>query len=62
MLEKLSGNRDRLHLAKNGLSDIPYEFSQCSPLKYLNLRDNKFREIPKAVCRERENVGYVDLI
>ena len=39
----------RLQLAHNKLRDIPLEFTNCSALKYLNLRDNKFMDIPKAV-------------
>ena len=39
----------RLQLAHNRLRDIPLEFTSCSTLKYLNLRDNRFDWIPKAV-------------
>ena len=38
-----------LHLAHNLLRSIAYEFSNCSTLKYLNLRDNRLKEIPQAV-------------
>ena len=38
-----------LHLAHNLLRSIAYEFSTCSTLKYLNLRDNRLKEIPQAV-------------
>ena len=40
---------DRLQLAHNRLRSMPLEFTSCSTLKYLNLRDNRFEEIPKAV-------------
>ena len=39
----------RLQLAHNQLSHIAYEFTGCSALRYLNLRDNRFRQVPKAV-------------
>lgn len=42
-------NRNRLHLAHNLLRSIAYEFSNCFALKYLNMRDNRLKEIPKAV-------------
>ena len=41
----------RLQLAHNQLSHIAYEFTGCSALRYLNLRDNRFRQVPKAVSR-----------
>lgn len=39
----------RLHLAHNEIWHIPYRFSECTPLRYLNLRGNRFKEFPKAV-------------
>ena len=39
----------RLQLVHNQLSHIAYEFTGCSALRYLNLRDNRFRQVPKAV-------------
>ena len=42
-------NPNRLHLAHNLLREIPYEFTNCLSLKYLNLRDNRFSDVPKAV-------------
>ncbi|KAL9073224.1 MAG: hypothetical protein Q9161_003056 [Pseudevernia consocians] len=40
---------ERLQLAHNQLSHIAYEFTGCSALRYLNLRDNRFRQVPKAI-------------
>lgn len=40
---------DRLQLAHNQIWHIPYSFAACTPLKYLNLRGNRFKEFPKAV-------------
>lgn len=39
----------RLQLAHNQLSHIAHEFTGCSALRYLNLRDNRLRQVPKAV-------------
>lgn len=39
----------RLQLAHNQLSHIAHEFTGCSALRYLNLRDNRFRQVPNAV-------------
>ena len=38
-----------LHLSHNEISHMPFRFQQCSILKYLNLRDNRFEDFPKAV-------------
>ncbi|KAL9099627.1 MAG: hypothetical protein Q9163_004902 [Psora crenata] len=40
---------ERLQLAHNQLRQISPDFSTCSALKYLNLRDNRFQEIPQAI-------------
>ncbi|KAL6714861.1 RAM signaling network component [Lecanora helva] len=40
---------ERLQLSYNAISQIPLEFTQCSALKYLNLRGNRFKEIPRAL-------------
>lgn len=42
-------NGHSLSLADNQIWHIPYRFAECSPIKYLNLRDNLFKEFPKAV-------------
>lgn len=39
----------RLQLAHNQLCHIAIEFASCSALRYLNLRDNIFKEVPKVV-------------
>ena len=39
----------RLQLAHNQIWHLPYRFTECTPLKYLNLRGNRFKEFPKAV-------------
>lgn len=42
-------HRSRLSLSNNYLVRIPYRFSECAHLRYLNIRANNFREIPKGV-------------
>lgn len=42
-------HRSRLSLSNNYLSRIPYRFHECAHLRYLNIRANNFREIPKGV-------------
>lgn len=47
----LTINHLRLQLGRNSLSRIGIEFTQCTALKYLNVRNNAFGEIPQAVSR-----------
>ncbi|RMZ86242.1 hypothetical protein DV737_g113, partial [Chaetothyriales sp. CBS 132003] len=42
---------DRLSLSHNQISLIPTRFSDCSHLRYLNIRSNLFRDIPKAIYK-----------
>lgn len=38
-----------LKLDYNHIWHIPYKFDECVMLKYLNLRNNRFKDFPKAV-------------
>jgi hypothetical protein len=40
---------ERLSLSHNQIWHIPLRFSECSQLRYLNIRTNVFREIPRGV-------------
>jgi hypothetical protein len=42
---------ERLSLSHNQIWHIPLRFSECSHLRYLNIRSNVFREIPRGVYR-----------
>ncbi|KAH8697192.1 putative cell morphogenesis protein Sog2 [Talaromyces proteolyticus] len=42
---------ERLSLSNNHLLHIPYRFSECAHLRYLNIRANNFREFPKGIYR-----------
>jgi len=40
---------ERLSLSHNQIWHIPLRFCECSQLRYLNIRNNVFREIPRGV-------------
>jgi hypothetical protein len=40
---------ERLSLSHNQIWHIPLRFAECSQLRYLNIRTNVFREIPRGV-------------
>ena len=42
---------ERLSLSHNQIWHIPLRFAECSQLRYLNIRTNVFREIPRGVSR-----------
>lgn len=42
---------ERLSLSHNQIWHIPLRFSECSHLRYLNIKSNVFREIPRGVYK-----------
>ncbi|KKA23902.1 Adenylate cyclase [Rasamsonia emersonii CBS 393.64] len=50
---------ERLSLSNNQLSRIPYRFSECAHLRYLNIRANNFREFPKGVYLSRNKISKI---
>lgn len=42
---------ERLSLSNNRIFHIPYRFSECCHLRYLNIRANNFREFPRGVYK-----------
>lgn len=52
LVELIKDDVERLSLSHNLLWLLPYKFSECSQLRYLNIRGNEFRDFPKAVCVE----------
>lgn len=42
---------ERLSLSQNQIWHIPLRFSECTHLRYLNIRSNVFREIPRGVYK-----------
>ncbi|KFG80544.1 hypothetical protein MANI_119668 [Metarhizium anisopliae] len=41
---------ERLALSHNQLSSLPVRLSECTSLRYLNIRANKIREFPLSLC------------
>ncbi|KAG8423257.1 RAM signaling network component [Metarhizium acridum] len=41
---------ERLALSHNQLSTLPSRFSECTSLRYLNIRGNQIKEFPTALC------------
>jgi hypothetical protein len=52
---------DRLALSHNLISTFPARFSECTSLRYLNVRNNVIREFPLAVCAAGLNF-FVQLV
>jgi hypothetical protein len=40
----------RLALSHNQLTSLPARFSECTSLRYLNIRGNQIKEFPMPVC------------
>ena len=51
VVELIKEEVDRLSLSHNQLWYIPPRFSECNHLRYLNIRSNVFREIPRGVYK-----------
>lgn len=51
VVELIKEEVDRLSLSHNQLWYIPPRFSECHHLRYLNIRSNVFREIPRGVYK-----------
>ncbi|KAL8687559.1 MAG: hypothetical protein Q9218_006303 [Villophora microphyllina] len=53
VIDILKVDVERLQLSHNQICYIPDVFSQCRPLKYLNLRHNLFQEFPSPVSIDK---------
>ncbi|KAL9617178.1 MAG: hypothetical protein Q9160_008032 [Pyrenula sp. 1 TL-2023] len=51
LVELIKDDVERLSLSHNLLWLLPYKFSECSQLRYLNIRGNEFRDFPKAIYK-----------
>ena len=51
VVDLIKAEVDRLSLSHNQLWYIPPRFSECIHLRYLNIRSNAFREIPRGVYK-----------
>ena len=45
----MTDNSDSLALSHNQLSSLPVRFSECTSLRYLNIRGNQIKEFPMTV-------------
>ena len=52
----------RLALSHNQLSSLPARFSECTSLRYLNIRGNQIKEFPMAVITPSPNPARLSLI
>ncbi|KIW27520.1 uncharacterized protein PV07_07252 [Cladophialophora immunda] len=51
VVDLIKAEVERLSLSHNQIWHIPLRFSECSHLRYLNIRSNVFREIPRGVYK-----------
>ncbi|TWU74886.1 RAM signaling network component [Metarhizium rileyi] len=51
---------ERLALSHNQLSSLPSRFSECTSLRYLNIRGNQIKEFPLSLC-ELSSLEILDL-
>ncbi|KAI1343907.1 RAM signaling pathway protein [Xylariaceae sp. FL0016] len=51
---------ERLALSHNKLSSFPSSFSECTSLRYLNVRNNHIREFPLSLC-DLKSLEILDL-
>ncbi|RDL38033.1 L protein [Venustampulla echinocandica] len=51
---------ERLALSHNQISTFPSRFSECTSLRYLNVRNNVIREFPQCIC-ELTSLEILDL-
>lgn len=50
VVDIIKNELERLALSHNKLSSLPSRFSECTHLRYLNLRANQIREFPPSLC------------
>lgn len=51
VVDLIKAEVERLSLSHNQIWHIPLRFSECTHLRYLNIRSNQFREIPRGVYK-----------
>jgi hypothetical protein len=52
----------RLALSHNQISTFPSRFSECTSLRYLNVRNNVIRDFPLCVCPQVKNREIEELL
>lgn len=50
VVDIIKNELERLALSHNQISTFPSRFSECTSLRYLNVRNNQIREFPQPIC------------
>ncbi|KAL3427653.1 cell morphogenesis protein [Phlyctema vagabunda] len=51
VVDIIKNELERLALSHNQISTFPLRFSECTSLRYLNVRNNVIREFPQSICQ-----------
>jgi Leucine-rich repeat (LRR) protein len=57
VVDIIKNELERLALSHNSLQSFPSRFSECTSLRYLNVRNNQIKEFPLPVGRLIPNLG-----
>ncbi|RFU27798.1 hypothetical protein B7463_g8535, partial [Scytalidium lignicola] len=60
VIDVIKDEIERLALSHNQIFSFPARFSECTSLRYLNVRSNLIREFPQAIC-ELTSLEILDL-
>ncbi|KAI8691381.1 hypothetical protein LRP88_08659 [Fusarium phalaenopsidis] len=60
VVDIVKGELERLALSHNQLSSLPARFSECTSLRYLNIRGNQIKEFPMPLC-DLKSLEILDL-
>ncbi|KAI1433229.1 RAM signaling pathway protein [Xylaria sp. CBS 124048] len=60
VVDIIKNELERLVLSQNRLTTFPARFSECTTLRYLNVRYNHIEEFPLALC-DLKSLEYLDL-
>ncbi|KAI0428778.1 RAM signaling pathway protein [Xylaria sp. FL1042] len=60
VVDVIKNELERLALSHNKLTSFPARFSECTSLRYLNVRNNRIEEFPLALC-DLKSLEILDL-
>ncbi|KAI1115503.1 RAM signaling pathway protein [Nemania sp. NC0429] len=60
VVDIIKNELERLALSHNKLTSFPARFSECTSLRYLNVRSNRFEKFPLALC-DLKSLEILDL-
>ncbi|KAI1269571.1 RAM signaling pathway protein [Xylariaceae sp. FL1019] len=60
VVQIIKNDLERLALSHNSISAFPASFSECTSLRYLNVRQNQIKEFPLALC-DLKSLEILDL-